>query len=719
MPKERLYEPNFNSQLGLKQSHSLTNMPFGALLDVKNMNLDGFGGKSSRRGYEYLFHLYKTDDDGAQHEVRERILSLLDYRKINGLQEVLAFAGDSIFSWDENEVNVVREGLAEGIRWQWLIYNDRVYGVNGEDSSFVYDGRGYTQISIDEPSAVDVEIDTNPNDESQLDGVYSYTLTFYDSERGFESNPLIVEQNLEFLEADVGDGGLEVVISGLPQATDGQRVDKYRIYRKWKRNSEGINQETQFTQIAEIDYNPDGNFTDTGFLSSTISLDYDTGQLDEGRTPHPQSRLIAEAFDRLFMVPENDPTLLVYSKRSEVHAFPSANFFPIGRTGGERIIKLERHQNALLIHRRDGIYILDNDPSVATPRRISGRGTQDYLTSVADVDNSLYRLTPKGYYRMSPTEFSVGDLREEYIGTDIVTEERFIDWKSTDNVVMYNYQRQNSRHVYAFFPNSATYSTKVHVFDYRLSQWVKYELGTDVYSITDYLQRGDQRTILGDGFGRVYVWDVGKTDGIRLLPDELNGQVTEEPAEDDLNSLRDENQSWDENELVGLVVEVTAGQGKNQRRRIIANNEDTLFVEHAWALPIDESSVYNIAAIDAYADEFWNSNQFQDRWKRMRWLTPHVRQTGSFDIELCFRRDFNGAFETCEKLNLGVRNESIWGFMIWGQGVWAEAASTLNRVRFNGKYKYYTIRYRNRRAGESFLWEGHGTKYQVLHDRNR
>ena len=684
--KPRQHDPQYSAVLGLKQSHAVTNMPIGSFIDVQNMNLDGLGGKSQRRGYTNLFAL----------PVQSPVQSLLDYQTTTGGQEVLAYGGSAIYSWDTAAtVSVVRSSLPTDTPWQWTVYNDRVLGVNGQSTSFDYNGTTFTSISI-----------TPPSGHVTLVGDYEYVVTFYDSARAAESNPAALATAPS---ATTSAGNLTIQLSNLPTATAGEDVTHHRIYRKGPA-------ETVFTRTAEISYVAGGTYTDTGDASGTIQVITDTGQQDEGNTPHPQSRIIVEYGDRIFMVSEDDPTLLIYSAAGRSYAYPSANFFPIGRKDGQRILRVEKHGKALLIHKRNGTWILTGDPTVATPERLTGTGIQDYYTSVADVDNYIVRLTPEGIDRIMPTDFSATDLRDQYIGRDIISEERLINWSDTSDIRMFNYRRQDSQHVYIFLPNTSDYSTKVLVWDYSVDQWVRYRISTDVFSVAEYDASGDKGMIFGDGYGMVWLWDQGSVDGIDLPPDEVNLTVTSATA----NTITDTSQSWTVNELIGLVVQGQTGAATGERARVISNTSDTITLDHNLANTPSAADTFTLGLIDAYGDEFWNSQGYQDRKKRMRWIVPYVRQTGDFTIAVSFRRDFLFPFLHTKTLSLQVTGSgSLWGSMIWGTGTWGPSTTNLQRVRFSGKYHYYSIRYRNTTAGYRFFWDGHSAKYQVLYDRSR
>lgn len=695
MVKKRQFNQNYKAALGLKQSNAITSMPYGSLVDVQNMNIDVFGSKTTRNGFQKVFEL----------PVQEEVRSLLHYQQQVGVvDEILAYAHDTIYNWSAGAPTTVRNPVAIDTPWNWTVANDYVYAVNGTDTSMQYNGTNYVTISITPPTTAPTAI-AEVGGGALTNGVYDYLITFYDSTRGKESNPSPVDSPISITAAANG----PITLNTFPLPVAGQGVTHYRIYRRRLA-------ETDYTLLAEIPTGYAFPYSDNDDTTGLIEMEYDTGQEDEGRTEHPQGKLICDAWSRLFMVPDSDPTLLVYSKPRERHAFPSANFFPIGEKDNAKILRIEKHADGILIHKRNSLWILDNDPTIATPRRISSIGTQDVNLSAADIDNSVYRLTSKGFYRDSPTEYSTSDLRSEYVGGDISFDEGLIDYNVTGISTMTGYQSGTSKHVYCIFPSSANYYSVMFVFDLPTGQWVKHLVGTPIFSTAQWEDSGKQKMIIGDDYGIIWEWDSGGCDGHDNESDESNGTVTASGA----STLDDSTQGWTVNEYVGVMVKIIDGTGANQTRRIVSNTATQLTVDTPWTNALDTTSVYTIGAIDSYGDEFWNANDAPHLWKRMRWIVPYIRQTGDFDVEVKFRRDFESGFSQEQDLSINtIATSSIWGVLIWGIGRWGAAASTLKRLRFGGKYHYFSIRYRNRRAAEGFAWDGFGPTFQYLYDRNK
>lgn len=843
MTKPRQWQPMFDGNLGLKQGYAITNMPPGSCLDIKNMYLNGLGGKSPRGGYVELFHTTEqrlgngsitgtpvigatllqattgatatikeigsgylvvesvtgtfdnshvvtgtnpdlngtlgkivafsdysgtvagtvrattavahglpagtsiisisgtTDYNGiftvtyidatsfyftdtyvsaetyglakttftftpttlTSVRLTDKVRSLLQFSPQGGTVEQLAFAGTKIFKQNSTTATVVRGGLTNNRAWEWIQYRDKVLGVNGV-TSFLYNGTTFTSISITPPTANVTYTDIGSG--ALNAGNYQYLVTFYDSTTGRESNPALYPATAPSILA-VGATG-KVSITTFPSPVVGEGVDSYRIYRK--RQSETI-----FTRLATVPLTTT-TYVDNDNVTGTIEMEYDTGQMDEGNTPAPLSDLICEQFDRVFMVDPTDPSILIYSRKGIYHAFPSGNFFYVGRGDGSRIIRIEKHGKMLLIHKKNGWYLLADDPDTATPQLLSKVGTQDFRCSVS-AHNQVVRLTPTGFYRAVPTDYSTTDLREDYIGQDVADYENAMDWANSQYINCYNYNAFNRRHVYIIQPalsQSATtlYYSKCWVFDIVLSQWVYFEIGTDVYSVADYVTDNKKYMMMGDGYGIIWQWDIGNSDGSDLASLELNGTMTSAGA----TSVTDTSKTWTVNSLIGCMVSTWSGAGALQKRRVISNTANTLTLDLAWTITPDNTTVYSVAAIDQYADEYWDSNGDPHLLKRMRWIVPYVRQTGNYDVEITLRRDFAQAYEQASDINLSS-GSSTWGTFIWGTGTWGGRTSNLQRLRLNGKYHYYSIRYRNRNAAEPLNWDGHGAVFQVLPDR--
>lgn len=794
--KPRQWQPMFNSQLGLKQGYAITNMPPGSCLDIKNMYLNGLGGKVSRNGYVELFHntynylsngtitgsaavestllqavsgatatvkeiqtgkllvvgvtgtfdttnvVTGTNPDATTYtftpsatlvsnvRVTDIVKSLIQYNPYGATSEVLDFSGTRIYKRNGTNADIVKSGLSSGVPWEWIQYRNFILGVNGAatNNSFLYNGTTVTTICIERPTSEVTLADGGAVATGLDDGDYWYVTTFYDSTTGRESDPYngaFGVLNAPSVTVSSGAGVNSIELSAFATPVVGSGVDSYRIYRK--RNSE-----TVFTRIAEVQIGVDtavwvaGVYTDIDNTDFNIELDYDTGQADTGFTPAPttvggnNSGLICEQFDRIFMVDPNDPSILIFSKVGDYWAFPVANFVYVGRGDGSAIKRIEKHGKSLLIHKGNGWYILDSDPvgnsSIGlTPgvvKFLSKIGTQDIRTSVS-AHNQVVRLTPVGFYRSMPTDYDTGDLREDYIGLDIATLEGNLDYNNSNIATMYSYNASNRRHIYYIEPISASFYSKCLVFDIVLSQWIYFEIGTDVYSAADYIYQGEKYMMFGDGYGIVWQWDVGNSDGHALLNIECNGTVTSAGN----TTLTDTTKTWTVNGLIGCSVDILSGTGILQKRRILSNTADTITVT-AWATNPDSSSVYTIGAIDKYAEECWDSCGDPHILKRMRWVIPYIAQTGNYDITLSFRKDFDQTYLHTETISLSS-SSSLWGAFLWDTGTWGGPTSNLRRINLHGKYHYYSIKYQNKKAGEAFSWDGHGAVFQLLPDRMR
>jgi hypothetical protein len=703
MTKNRNFEPLFNGVLGVKQGIALTNMPTGSLIDAQNMYLDNMGGKYMRAGYQLLFTL----------PVTEEVRSLHEYRTTAGVQRIMAYADTVIYQMTGGVVSSINTD------WQFVNYVDRCLGVNGADS-FDYDGTNYRKIGMSAPTAhIGTAVAAEPT--STLDGTYSYYITFYDSNRTAESEPY------SFGTASTADAGNPAVLANkitlgnFPAYASGEFATHYRVYRRWHADHLAAPQEAIWTRTKELVYATyvGTTYIDKGDATGTISLDYDTGAADVGNTPPPNSKLILIAFDRVLMVSESDPTMLIYSRAGRTHSFPSANYQYVGRKDGYRIDKIELNGKSVVIHKKNSIYYLDGDPKTTTAVRLNGRGTAGRYSSCADIDGLVYRLSQDGFYCLSPTDYSTVDLRDEYIGGDIATEESAIVWTAMTYVRMIGYVRQSQTFVYAIFPNTSDLSSNLLAYDVTTKQWTPHYVGTDIYSITTQQNAtsAQKELIFGDGYGKVWRWDLGYADGSSGGTDDLNGISTGTAA----TTLTDSTKSalWTTNALVGCVVTILTGTGANQRKRISANTTTQITVVGGWTTTPSVGCEYSIGAIDHWADEFWNSHgPTQNKWKRMRWVIPYIRQIGDYDIDVSWRRDFQSGFDHAQTISLSA-SSSLWGTMIWGTALWGSSTSNLRRLRFSGKYHYYSIRYRSQRAAEPIYWDGHGATFQVLNDRNK
>ena len=710
MTKTRNFDPIFNGNLGVKQGTALTKMPIGSLIAAQNMYLDKKGGKYMRGGYRPLFALPINDECRQLHE----------YLQMSGTQLIMAYANTVIYQWNGAAVTSVKTGCAVDTDWAFCNFKDRCLGVNGADS-FDYNGTSFSKISLTNPSAhIGLAIHANPA--STMDGHYSYMITFWDSARSAESEPYSPLTAVTGCVIDVGAAGVnDVTLGNFPAVAAGETATHYRVYRRWIENDAGVAQETEWTRIAELVY---ATYVGTTWVDAsnpvgTVNVYYDTGAIDVGNTAPANSKIILEFNNRILMVSETDPTLMIYSRKNCSHAFPTANYHTFGNKDGYRIIRVEKNGNSIVVHKKNSVWIIDGDPASTNPRRLNGRGTCDRYASCADVDGNIYRLSPDGHYKLSPTEYDAEDLRDTFIGGDIADEEAAINWAATSYVRMFSIVKDAQTLIYTVFPNTPDVSSKVLAFDFMTGQWMPQYVNTDIYSVTKMRgSAGDQEVIFGDGYGKVWRWDVGIADGALGGPDDLNGTA----SSFGLNTLTDNSKvgplAWTVNAFVGCVVELFSGSAGHQRRRIVSNTANTLTVAPNWTGTPSVGCDYAVAAIDHYADEYWNSEGNENRWKRMRWIVPYLRQLGDYDIDVSWRRDFLSGFEHTNPIQIAATS-SVWGTMIWGTAIWGSSTSNLKRLRFSGKFHYYSIRYRSQYAAQPIYWDGHGAVFQVLHDRNK
>jgi len=595
MPKQRDFEPYFSSSVGLKQANAETNMPPGSLIDVLNMNLDGIGGKSPRGGYTEYFHL--TNGLGGS-RVHETVKNLIQFKPTTGgTNQTLAFAKDTIYLKNPSgmDTSVLVSGLTSGVRWSFVQYNDFIHGVNNNDHSILYDGSNVVTISLTGVSA-NLSLLAVNGGSLVVGKTYEYVATRYDATRARESAPYNLGLSAPSL--TISSPNQTIRVSNPPAAIAGEGMTHWRLYRR-------ATGETKFTRTAEIAI-ANATYDDTGDATGTIELEVDTGEIDKGFTAHPQSPLVAEAFDRVFMVVGSK---LIYSQAGgRSFAWPTGNFLPIGTGDGSPIIGLHRHGESLIIHKRNSWWRLSGDPATTVPTRLSKVGTQDVLCSASD-DNVILRLTNIGLYLSSPTQFDVNDLREQYIGRDVITEESLIDWSGTANVNVFSYNGRNSRHIYVAIPDSSNLTTKFLVYQTLFNEWVKYEVGTDIYSFGYYESNGQTLTMIGDGYGMVWTWNSGLSDGVSLDSSLLNGTVvsatnntlTDTSVVDDSGTatsgtttkLNDTTKAWTVNEWVGAQVYKTGGTGSGEYGTVLSNTATQLTITGTWTAP-DATTTYVI-----------------------------------------------------------------------------------------------------------------------------
>ena len=703
MSKPRKIDRQFNNVLGPKESNSLSSMPPGCVVDILNMYYDERGGRKTRPGYVKAFY------GGSAHPIE----MLYDYTNYAGTQEILFVQNGILKKYTVGGgVASVKTGLTAGITWNATTYLDRVFLApdSGTDGYICYDGTACFNIGIIAPSAAPT---TALRAGGALPaGVYQYHYTFYNSTDGWESSPYgtYADASEETSAGAPGNATVRITLED-KQSTD-DRVTHYRIYRT---ATDG----TTLYRVAELvyaTYAPTGGtgyYDDAGDDDGSLALVYDNDPPAAGGTR------FVEFLDRLYLL-INDADygpILAYSKNSlRPYAWPIDNFTPVPADGSLAYWH-SRYRNSLAVYSGHSVYLLTSDPA-----------SSGYLTKISDVglhsthgsceeDTFIAYWSRNGFYAQKPTQYDPLDLRKDLIGVDIATHSADINLGAASTIRTISYKTDDFQHVFFAVPyKTSTTADYLYVFDFVSGQWTFYKLGHSVTAFGRIWENASsgERVYFGDPNG--YVWKFSDpddgcfADGYDDTPANLNGTATTGST----TAINDTGKAWTINDFVGMYVTVLSGTNVGESKLISANTATGITCA-AFTGAIDATSVYSIGAYDHYTEEFWNSTEAPEALKRIRWVKSNLDQDSACSVGISVRKNMSDTSMGSKTLNL-TGNKGI--FPLTFPVTFANAALTFfKRIRFSGKYRYFSIKYRNQRAGDYFGLDSYSVDYQELYDR--
>src|SRR3989338_1382039 len=180
MAKPRQKYPVFVKPLGMKEGHSLVNMPKGSLFDGKNVYLDPYGRRRKRRGCIPYFSA------GSQIE------NIFDYTTSAGTQRVMVRYGTSLsYKSGTGVASALKTGLTASNRMSMCKYYDKWYGSSTADGLWKYDSATGTfdRARLQPPGSAHTYTQAAGASGFTAAQVYKYYYTYYNSVTAWESNP--------------------------------------------------------------------------------------------------------------------------------------------------------------------------------------------------------------------------------------------------------------------------------------------------------------------------------------------------------------------------------------------------------------------------------------------------------------------------------------------------------------------------------------------------
>lgn len=702
--KQRKADRQFTNTQGLKESDALSNMPPGCVYDILNMYYDSRGGRKTRRGYTKLCNIGEAS----------QINTIYDYVKANGTQVTLVAAGTKIFQrTGAGAITTIKSGLTNNVPWQMTTYMDRVYMANGTDAYICYDGTSCFNVGISPPANAPVVADRAGG--SLAAGEYHYYYTFYNSAEGWESNPHGLEAAApsDTVAGAPGNATIRITLEAKADAND--KVDYYRIYRT------AVGVATGLHMIAQLDYATyepvagTGFYDDTGDADGTLDLEYDNDK------PVAGGKRFVNFLDRLYLLINDSDAgpILCYSKNDmKSHAWPVDYFLPVPADGsnGEW---LSTFRSFPVVYTGKGGYILDNDPvaTATTPagwlKQFSDVGLQGTFCS-CETDQFVAYLSRNGFWASKPTPYSESDIRKEHIGKDIAVSHSEINFAYSSKIRTTSYETDIVKHIYWAVPTGTSTSVDyIYVFDYSSGQWTIYEFDHTVTAWGKLWYATEQRLFFGDPNGNIWLFDEGWADGVNTTAGALYGSPSVNAGAADLT---DSTQSWTVNQFAGCYITIISGPGAGEKK-LIASNTATIITCAAWTTTPTTASVYAICYSEKFCEEFWNSMQAPEVYKRMRWIKAYMDAEGEATVTVSARKDMSEESLGSQTL---VQTSGYGTFPITFPVTFGTGATTdIARLRFSGKFHFATFKFHNARPGEYFGLDGYTVVYQELYDRTQ
>lgn len=628
---------------------------------------------------------------------------LLDfyYQLDDGTADRLVVFGDTLYRYANASFVPIQSGFSTAGYWSAFQLSNNVILGNGTDVSRRWNGTTLDLLSIPSPPQDNTATFTaTAGAGGQLEvGSFRYSYTYRDPNTLEESNPvqqLVSGKNVPIIVTATTTGvNRTVTLSNFIPSADPN--DIIVIYRSTLDS-------TDLFTLYEIGTKPNNvnPFVDPGILDGSFELQFNNDLA-------PNSAINEGFLGRGYYAVGDS---LYYSKPFLSGSVPSDQFFKIGRDGQPITCLLNIGNNALLIGKQRSIYILPDDPETgATPQVFNTLHGVLNHRSASVVDNSIFFIDQSCHpYMLDPTELANKERRVVPVGHGLAETFNSISKSltATKHIKCESVIIEDRKQWLVSIPLSVTtYTDAVCVLDFMTAPqpgqkdpgawyvWTKLPAATlKVWPDSDAIPRLYRTDFNG------FMWRQFITYGDGA---QINSTSTGSNTSTTLNDL---GQTWTPNDFIGVDVLITEGVGKGQRSTIVSNTATQLVVSPAF-VTVPTTSQYSIGGIDFQAFTNWKKVLSRDDIKRLWFLWFNFSKSGSYAAKLYIQKDFETSLLNALTMTIltSVTN-SLWGYLIWGQGLWGGLSSTREKIQTDLYFNHLRLGIINQNAGQPIVLNG-------------
>lgn len=542
-----------------------------------------------------------------------RTLGLYDYRRSDGVATQVVAAGIRIKHGLNTPTTQSNASTGAGISLSPLLpipdlefqvtnSEELLFYGNGVNTNLKYDGSIWSNWSyIKCPDTFTV---TAIAAGTLLVGTYNYYISFGRIIAGV----LVQEGELSNLKTVAVAAGQRVSFTNIPTRTDANdlQVNARIIYRS--SNAAGFS-----GQVRRLAIIPDGTTTvyvDDDPAEGPILAQFDNEFIRSATSVSsiPKTSIFEEYLGRMFVRDEENKTDLYYSKFNTPFNVPEENVLIFD--GEIRCVK--RFYGALIIGTDRSLWVLNGDPEIVEPRRVSSV-IGIYNNRCAVGESYLYILgSNKKFYRLNPTDFSQSEIRFEE--PDSIKIEPLISQigNSNDGICMAYYTGPNVSKVYLCVPLGTGDLSNNSIIIYNETQSILKSKPTwqlwdnlNVSALSLFNINGDIGIYSGDYNG--FLWRLedpsiygdgaainGAVTSIALPNFLISDLLFSTASSGTLTTLADTSQNMTVNQYAGKYIIITAGTGAVQQTQIIQNSATVFTVNPPFTIAPDNTSVYQV-----------------------------------------------------------------------------------------------------------------------------
>lgn len=219
------------------------------------------------------------------------------------------------------------------------------------------------------------------------------------------------------------------------------------------------------------------------------------------------------------------------------------------------------------------------------------------------------------------------------------------------------------------------------------------------------VENGIERWWRGDEYGYAFKQNRLDGDGSNITSTSTGGNTP--------TTVNDTNLNMTVNLYAGLRFSVLSGTGAGQEGIILSNTATQFTLQNPLATTLDGTSVYTVGGIPYHYQHGWNNYGTRSRWKRMRFVRPHLEVSGDYDIDMTYGFDFSTQDETT--LSYSLDGLALWDSAMWDVDVWDGKAILKDKYPVPGSrvHIWSNVKIENNAAGQPIKYMGLDKLYQM------